>query len=274
MPRRVKEIGAGIKDRKMKLNEPKYKITRDESHAYSVEHNGKAVILPGVTGILDTVGSKDKVNRLMGWAKKSCLLKVAEHLRPLIGKAVTIDDAWIEAVRKSAWKRDKELLKEAGDLGTLVHAAIDAHIDGKAPILDDKTRPGYENFCHWLKDSGIELIKGDTYVAKIGPEADPGNYPYGFGGALDAVGMRGDRLVILDWKTSNSLQDTYALQVAAYCMAFQETYGHGADEAYVVRFGKETPGDIEIKKVDIFKAWAAFDFALNLRYSMSLGVWS
>lgn len=258
----------------MKLNNPKYKITRDEAHNYSVEVNSKTIVLPSVTTTLDSVGSKDKVNRLMGWAKKQALLKAAEHIRAFIGKPLNVDEAWIESVRKSAWKRDKEVLKEAGDLGTMVHAAIDAHIEGKDPVLDDKSRPGYENFCKWLKDSDITLIKGDTYVAKIGPEANPGNYPYGFGGALDAVGMRGDQLIILDWKTSNQLQDTYAMQVAAYSMAFQETYGQGADEAYVVRFGKEVPGDIEVKKVNISQAWASFNAALELKYAMSMGVWS
>jgi len=248
----------------MIINEPKYKIGRDEDHAYTVEFNGKSIILPGVTGILDTVGSKDKTNRLMGWAKKQALLKVADHLRPLIGKEAHIDEAFIEAVRKSAWKRDKEVLKEAGDIGTRIHNAIDAYIAGNKPVLDKDTEPGYNNFLEWLKSSGITLIKGDTYVANLG---------VGYGGAFDALGEHGGRLVLLDWKSSNYLKDENALQTAAYCYAFRETYGQEIDEAYVVRFGKETPGDIEEREVNIVASWKAFTLALSLKQAMQTKLW-
>jgi len=248
----------------MEINEPKYKIGRDEEHNYTVEFNGKSVILPGVTGILDTVGSRDKTNKLMGWCKKQALLKVADHLRPLIGKEAHIDEAFIEAVRKSAWKRDKEVLKQAGDIGTRIHAAIDAYIAGSAPILDKDTEPGYNNFLEWLKNCGITLIKGDTYVASLA---------VGYGGAFDALGEHGGRLVLLDWKSSNYLKDENALQTAAYCNAFKETYGQEIDEAYVVRFGKETPGDIEEREVNISKSWDGFVAALNLKNAMRANLW-
>ena len=245
---------------------PKYKISRDDDHIYHIAiPDGQEIIPPGVTTILDVVGSKDKTNRLMGWAKKQALLKVAEHLRSMIGKEEQIDEVFIEAVRKSAWKRDKEMLKEAGDLGTAVHNAIDAFIDKKEPILDDKTRPGYDNFHSWLKESGITLIKGDTLVYC---------HELMFAGALDALGMKAGKIVLLDWKTSNFLKDENALQAGAYSMALKDTYGIQADEAYVVRFGKETPGDIEPRKVNINEAIMAFRHARNLYASMNtLSLW-
>ena len=45
--------------------------------------------------------------------------------------------------------------------------------------------------------------------------------------------------MLFDWKTSKSLYDEYALQVAAYCVAFEETYGLAVDEAICVRFRKD-----------------------------------
>jgi hypothetical protein len=248
----------------MEINSPRYEISRDEDHNYTVSFGGKTIIVPGVTSILDTVGSKDKTNRLMGWAKKMALEKVQEHLKALRGSPVTITDEFIEAVRKSAWKRDKQKLQEAGDIGTRIHAAIDAFIEGKTPILEADTEPGYNNFLEWLKSSGITLIKGDTYVA---------NLDVGYGGAFDALGEHGGRLVLLDWKSSNYLKDENALQTAAYCYAFKETYGQEIDEAYVVRFGKETPGDIEEREVNIVASWKAFTLALSLKQAMQTKLW-
>jgi len=242
----------------------KYKIDRDENHAYTVEYKGNTTILPGVTGILDIVGSKDKVNRLMGWAKKNCLLKVAEHIRAYSGKSLIVDEIWIEAVRKSAWKRDKEMLKEAGDLGTRVHNAIDAFIKGEEPLLDTDTKQGYNNFQSWLKESGIKLIQGDTYIASL---------KMGYGGAMDALGEKDGKLVLLDWKTSNYLNDNYALQAAAYTMAFEETFEQDIDKAFVVRFGKDTAGDIEHKEVNLLNTTKAFKCALDLKEMMEKSIW-
>lgn len=244
--------------------ETRYKIGRDEDHNYTVEYDGKTVILPGVTGILDTVGSKDKVNRLMGWAKKQALLKVAEHMRAFMANPVTVDEAWIEACRKSAWKKDKEVLQAAGDLGTRVHSAIDSFIMGKDPVLDSDTKMGYDNFQKWLSESGIKILKGDTYVAHL---------QLGYAGALDAIGEKDGKLVMLDWKTGNSLQDTASLQSGAYSLAFEATYGQPIFDGYVVRFGKEVPGDIEPRQVNMGNAKAAFITALALKNKMGLPLW-
>lgn len=248
----------------MKLD-ARYKISRDENHVYLIDNGQKQIVVPGTTGILDVVGSKDKVNRLMGWAKKQALLKVAEHIRSYSGKQLVVDETWIEAVRKSAWKRDKEMLKEAGDIGTRVHAAIDAYIDGKEPILDEQTTQGYNNFLHWIKESGINLLCGDTYVGSLEME---------YGGALDALGTKDGELVLLDWKTSNALKDENALQVAAYAMAAEETFkGIKIARAFVVRFGKEEAGDFETREVNLESAKSAFKSALELKKAMQSTLW-
>ena len=244
---------------------PNYIVTRDESHIYTIDTGDNKVVVPGTTGILDIVGSKDKTNRLMGWAKKNCLLKVAEHIRAFSGKPLNVDEAWIEAVRKSAWKRDKDMLKDAGDIGTRCHAAIDAYIEGREPILDEQTTQGYNNFLAWLKDAGIKLIAGDTFVGSLSMR---------YGGALDALGEKDGEMVLLDWKTSNYLKDENSLQAAAYAMAAEETFsGLKISRAFVVRFGKEIVGDIEPKEVNLNPAKNAFKCALELHDAMTAPIW-
>jgi hypothetical protein len=245
-----------------------YEVTRDANHIYYV--NGCA--LPGTTGILDIIGGKDKQGALIGWAKKLVLKNVEEHLTPLIGTKADITEQFIKTIRKSAWKQDKKKLDEAADLGTRVHDAIDAFIEtGYDPEMDDDVKAGYANFKGWLQTTGIEIIKGDTLVAHPGVEACK---DFAYGGALDALGIHNGGMVLLDWKTSNAMRDTYPLQAAAYVKAAEATYPKlKITGAYVVRFGKENAGDMETKEVNIESAWQAFISAVNLNKSMKLNHW-
>ena len=156
------------------------------------------------------------------------------------------------------------MLQAAGDLGTRVHAAIDAFILGQEPVLDADTKQGYDNFRKWLDESGIKILKGDTYIA---------NLELGFGGAMDALGEKDGKLIMLDWKTGNSLQDTASLQSSAYSIAFEDTFGEPINDGYVCRFGKEIPGDIEPKRVNMANAKSAFISALNLKNKMGQTLW-
>ena len=65
-------------------------------------------------------------------------------------------------------------------------------------------------FEQWRNDSGIELDPaGDQFVWSDSFE---------YAGAMDAVGVDQDtgELVAIDFKTSNQVSSTYALQLAAY----------------------------------------------------------
>lgn len=244
---------------------PAYKVTRDENHIYTIDTGKEQIVVPGTTGILDIVGSKNKTNRLMGWAKKQALLKVADHIREFSGKPLVVDEAWIEAVRKSAWKRDKDKLKEAGDTGTALHDAIDAYVAGNTPTITKDIEIAFDNFLEWNKKSGIEIVAGDTYV---------GSLIHKFGGALDGLGDK-NGIGLIDYKTSNSLKDENALQAGgAYTIAAEETFpGLKINWAVVVRFGKEVRGDIEERWCNLEYTKPAFLSALALHKAMKEKIW-
>jgi hypothetical protein len=251
----------------LKELKPAYKVTRSEDHIYTIDTGERKVIVPGTTGILDIVGSKDKTNRLMGWAKKQALLKVADHIREYSGKPLTVDEAWIEAVRKSAWKRDKEKLKEAGDKGTSIHDAIEEDTYGRSPVITKDIEIGFENYLTWKKNSGVKILMGDTYV---------GSLTHLFGGAADAFGENSKGVGLVDYKTGNYLHDENALQAGgAYTTAAEETFpGLRLNWALIVRFGKEKLGDIEERWVNIPHAKASFLSALDLHYKMKGPLWA
>lgn len=70
----------------------------------------------------------------------------------------------------------------------------------------------------------------------------------------------------MDFKTSNYVHDTYAMQLAAYVNAYREVFGNDPEiaDAVVVRFDKRS-GAFEEKRVgDLDAAFSAFKAALYL----------
>ena len=244
------------------IPKPNYEVgfkTVRNAHMYTV---GSATY-PSVTKI---TGIIDKSGALMVWARRQSLALAKKELLEAIKSGVALTEETLDALLLKADKQPDKVKDDAADLGSRVHAAIDAHILGQTSILDEQSRPGYENFTKWLESSGVKMIMGDTAVASI---------KYGYGGKLDAIGEKNGQIVLLDWKTSNSFKgrESYSLQASAYAVAFTETYGIDVDYAYVVRFGKEIPGDIEVKEVDLCYGFTAFKSALELTKGMKSKLW-
>lgn len=212
-----------------------------KSHFYDVIlSDGQTYRFPGVTGHLQIISKPG----LIPWAKKESLLLVQSALMEQMDSDIKITPEWIDDLIKRAKKRPDKIKDDAADLGTRAHEFIDLIIHGKEPkdIPMDLEAPVMA-FKTWWKDSGIELVMGDTKVASL---------IYEFGGSLDALGRRHGKYIILDWKTSNSIYSEYALQVSAYAQAFAETYGIFVQEAVICRFGKKLPVDFETRKVRDF----------------------
>lgn len=76
-------------------------------------------------------------------------------------------------------------------------------------------------FCKWIESADTEILENEVMVASA---------KHKYAGSLDAVGRKDGKLIVLDWKTSNSIKSTYALQVAAYAKAYEETSGNRIDE--------------------------------------------
>lgn len=142
------------------------------------------------------------------------------------------------AGRNSDHSRD-----EAAITGNLAHRMIELHIRGEDPlsIADevndaDKHKLGeashaFDQFIAWLNQAGITLTESELKLIKDQEEM-------GYGGTIDAIGIRNGALVLLDWKTSRSLHVDVLLQVAAYGMLLKRARDINVSEYHVVRFSK------------------------------------
>jgi hypothetical protein len=243
---------------------PQYQIDQvvvGKSHFYDVSANGMTERLPGVTGFLGVINKP----ALVPWAKKEALFSVEKALVARLGGEATapveLSKDWIITVLAEASKRPQKITEEAADLGTQAHAMIDLIVRGQEPgEIPEPIQAPVNAFREWWKDSGIQIVLGDTKVA---------SRKFGYGGSLDALGWRNGKFLILDWKTSSGLYNEYALQVAAYAQAFAETYGCICEEAIVVRFGKKLPIEFEKKEVaDLQLSFRTFLAAKELKESL------
>jgi hypothetical protein len=131
-------------------------------------------------------------------------------------------------------ERDK-----AAESGTLAHDLIEASIlNGPSPGLPSdeigtRAANAFAQFLEWREQTKIEIIATEkSYVSER----------YQFGGTVDAIGrdMKG-RIVLLDWKTSNSVYSDYLIQLAAYALLLEECAPEFTPSAFhLLRVAKET----------------------------------
>ncbi len=232
------------------------KITRVQQFGarhYKVE--GHEEPFPSVTTVLNVISKP----ALIPWAKNISLEKVRESLLERTGENVSITPSWVDDLVAEAKQRPDQMRDEAADFGTQAHIIIEALIKGQLPMITPEMQPVVDGFNQWHKQSALDIHLTETMVYSA---------KYGYAGAMDAVAYSGNRLVALDWKTSNGIYSEYALQVAAYAKALEEMTGEEVHEAWIVRLGKRAP-EFEAKKVqDLDTAFVAFRAALYLWKSL------
>jgi len=135
----------------------------------------------------------------------------------------------------------EEARQPAASSGTMAHDLVEAHVnDWDMPTLRgprevvNNAKAAYEQYLKWADQTKINIEH--TEVSLVSEK-------HRFGGKCDAVGLVGNQLVLVDWKTSNSLYADYLLQCAAYVQLWNENYPQHeiTGGVYICRFAKEHP---------------------------------
>lgn len=193
--------------------------------------DGSSAIFPSVTSVL---GVLDKPG-LVPWAVRATLDALRTDLSQMTSLATpdiapptasSVDATVLAAALERAGGAVERVKRSSADFGTRAHAAINAIITGEehsvaAVASDADIAPVVAGFRRWYANCGIALFPaGDTVVF---------SRRYQYAGAADAIGRRArdGALVVVDFKTSNSVHATYALQLAAYAHAVREMVADG-----------------------------------------------
>lgn len=202
----------------------------------------KDVVYPSVTGKLQIL----KDEGLMSYRMNRALDYVFAHRKRLA------DDGEVMAVLDEASKESDRLLKDAGEIGTLIHDAREAYFNawiltGERPenarafippgCIDRRAVSAIRGLEQFVKDYEYVPVISELYVY---------SEKWQVAGALDDVGLvthEGKRKIcLLDLKSSNRFKSHFFFQVALYYAMFSELTGILPDCVLILKVSKENGG--------------------------------
>lgn len=164
-----------------------------------------------------------------GWRMNRALEKYDELIPQIIAGKITQEEAV-----KIAKAYPEEVFKIAGERGTATHGYIDLFLSdwiktGKKPdrpiisYLDGSNgQPEEKDFAIWSAVQCAEDWINESGFIPLASEIRVWSTKFQEAGTLDGIGIIGDDIVLIDWKTSNELRDDYHLQVGCYYRCFAE----------------------------------------------------
>lgn len=145
---------------------------------------------------------------------------------------------WAFQQGKAGKERLYDDAERAADIGSYAHDCVRAWLRDEFPPPTPLDEPAtlqagtaFAAFLEWAEQTKLSVTA--TEVPLVSEE-------YRFGGTLDAIGVVGDKLCLLDWKTSNGVYPDYLIQLAAYRFLWET---HNPDQVirgfHLLRFAKE-----------------------------------
>lgn len=178
--------------------------------------------VPSVTTILSAVPDDDKTEALTKW-------------RNFVGDS--------EANR---------ILKESGNVGTLVHKHLESYIKGEE-------RPRGNNIIRKQSEKLSQVIieRGLSHVSEVWATEVPLYYPGLYAGTTDCVGVYKNKPAIIDFKNSRKLKTNeqvkdYHCQLAAYALAHNYIYGTDIETVVIMMVCR---GDPNISDFGKYQEW-------------------
>ena len=185
------------------------------------DKGGKNVI-PSVTEIIGDC--TDKSAPLTQWAANMTVEWIRENHLPLNdddGIYYEVDDSKLNEARFNF----KKVSQKALDIGSEVHKLIEAYLltimksncmsvaimHGFIQDARPEVNNAFNAFLQWKEEHNLKPIALEQTV-----------YGDGWAGTLDFYGYFGDRLYVIDWKSSKAHYPEMRYQVAAYRWAMDE----------------------------------------------------
>lgn len=247
----------------------------EADHKYLVSHKiGENWTTPKpVTGVTTYCGALAK-DFLAPWAAKLAA-EYAIKNKGTQTNAKTLDEA------KKQFKLAADAGARAGKLG---HLYVEAKLKGKQVTMPtgaedlkvvESVASAFEAFIEDWKPKFLEIEK--VVYSK----------QYDYAGTCDFVAEIDGKLVIGDWKTTNTsrynpdgIYASYLAQLGAYSLAYEEMTGKEPKELYIINLPKDGTEykmkrleDLSLKKTDLQAYFLSLkqSYELNQRFEWALG---
>ena len=204
----------------------------------------------------------------------STICKIGDSAEPLIAWA------WKLGTQGKDYRKERD---KAADIGTIAHFLIEAFLNGFVADLSDygqedidKALGCYNKFVDWWDEQNLQ---------KIATEIQLVHNAVRYGGTIDLIAHRENgHHVLIDFKTSKKISESYWRQCAGYAALWNENQPVAQYEAMgescscktnqikshaIVRIGKQDEGDFEVVwKEDLSKEWFVFQKQVELYWAM------
>tara|TARA_R100000315_G_C5217598_1_gene130258 strand:+ start:269 stop:949 length:681 start_codon:yes stop_codon:yes gene_type:complete len=155
--------------------------------------------------------------------------------------------AWTK--RMAIMGEDPDLvMRDAGDIGTLVHIMIQNHMQNRDTETGDFTRNqtekamvAFTGYLNWYDKKKFEPIITKTGQAAC--EISIVNEELRTGGTIDCIGKMNDELLVVDWKTTKgtTVYPEMVIQLGAYTYMIEQAKPNAKiDRGMIMRFDKES----------------------------------
>jgi hypothetical protein len=224
----------------------------DAAHLYyRYDADGNRVDVPGVTTVLQII---DKSKPLMRWAVKLAIATIREGLED--GRKQLSTEEFMALLEDAKTKHEQEL-KEAGDVGHVVHGhlenmiklAIETNNGIIAPlqgieITDERVTNSIGAALEWCRSHKVRFIfterKCYSRTFDVAGTGDGLALVSSCDDPLCCPTQYVDHLSFVDWKTSRSMRSTYPVQVAIYQFAYIEETNEPVTDRWILKLDKET----------------------------------
>lgn len=202
-----------------------------EEAAFILETSG--VVPKGYFSITDDVEKKRRWNELLKDIKNKEISTSSFELATVV----------LDGIRQYGIRRDKE-----ADLGTQIHEWVSDWILKKKPAMpkDPRAVNGITAFLKFQKERKVKWTESERIVY---------SKKHNYCGFLDAMGMIGKELWLLDFKSSKAIYPPMHFQVGGYQLAWEEEMKKKIDRRMILKFGKND-GEFEAKELPVEEAEA------------------
>ena len=183
---------------------------------------------PSVTTIIGDCTDKSgalnqwSANMVVEWIRENGNVVVAEEWSSEKGFFILPDEL------NDARFAYKTVSKEALDVGTMVHNAIEDYLlhDAVGGELEGQAKTAFEAFLVWVDEVDLKPIELEKTV-----------YGNGWAGTMDFLGYMNDKLYVIDYKTSKAFYPEMRYQVAAYRSAVEAEASQDAQNNVIDGYG-------------------------------------
>jgi len=208
---------------------------------------------PGVTSILDIMEK-----RLDWWKMDMAGKYIQEQAIKVFNGERTLD--W-DAILAEAKKAPDRYRDSKGTQGTRIHKVVERKLTGEDISSDlrkdAKLSAIIVQIDKWIKDNKLEPVLVEAYLL---------SKKHAYAGGVDLVARQnvpehGPQLILVDFKTGKSIQDTAKWQLAAYCVAYEEMYDEAIDIAFLqhINYDNQIMAEAShLHKADLPKEFAHF----------------